>query len=226
MVVRAHPYGRGMIAHYRMKQRFGIYRLLSLLAALAVCLPIASGQEEADAGSQAEMGDPEPVALDPQPAGDLPSPPEDAPEGVAANLTDDDPAFPDYDDAILTVKREDWDGDDQADGVVIYPLLMDRGDIVRWEGASLTVDVGLYESSTGDQYQPVKETTVYEGVGTLENWKDGNPYFDDAGGIRVPWSEMKTDGIDDREGLAEVTINGPDGPVSTTSRVAPIQPED
>ncbi|MGJ3242427.1 MAG: hypothetical protein ACFE0O_05665 [Opitutales bacterium] len=200
--------------------------LLGGLAACALMLPPLQAQEgDNETDSSVQMRDPEPMSLNPQPTGDVPSTPDEAPEGVAANLTDDEPSFPDYDDAIVTVQREDWDGDGQNDGVAVYPLLMDRGDIVRWEGAVLTVDVGLYESRIGDDYEPVKESTVYEGVGTLENWKDGNPYFDEADGIRVPWSDMDTEDVDDLEGLAEVTINGPDGPVTTTSRLAPIQPE-
>lgn len=105
--------------------------------------------------------------------------------------------------------RKNWDADAEYDGLVVYPKLKNvKDEIVTWRDATLTVDIEIWTTKMDDKWNDQKDQLVYQGTGTIDNWKDGS--FLDGGGIQVPFEQIKVPS-DKTMGWTYAKIHTPDG---------------
>ena len=122
----------------------------------------------------------------------------------------------------VDVRPGDWDGDGEDDGIVVYPTLLDEnGETVKFSGVELSVEISFWETGIDDDFNTVKETLLYEGTGTIDNWEDGN-YYLEGDGIQIAWDEIASS--EDIFGLMEVTIETANGPVTGSTELAQTKP--
>ena len=126
--------------------------------------------------------------------------------------------------SVMTMTKN-WDADAEDDGIVVYPALKDSsGEIVKFEGVELPVDIKVYTTKYTEDFKEVKDRLVYSGTATIDSWKDGNFLFE--GGIKIPFEDINTVGSDKDYGWVYTTITLPDGrTIEAVDKLARIKPE-
>lgn len=100
---------------------------------------------------------------------------------------------------------KNWDEDLEDDGIIVYPELKDASDdTVMFEGVELKVDIEVWTTKLNDNFKEVKDRLIYNGSGTIDSWKDGNPLFN--GGIKVSFDDLEAVESDSDYGMLYVKI--------------------
>jgi hypothetical protein len=111
--------------------------------------------------------------------------------------------------SVMTTSKN-WDETSQDDGIVVYPDLQDaEGQTVKFENYPLDVAVEIWTTKFDDSYNQVKDRLVYSGTSSIDSWKDANFLFE--GGIRVPFSAIKSTSSDSKYGRLYAKVVLPDG---------------
>lgn len=98
--------------------------------------------------------------------------------------------------AEVLTEIENWDRDAENDGIVVYLSLKDDYDeTIKFENIKLRVSIKIYSDAEYDSWiiksgTKVYNKPIYEGYGSIDSWKDGNPFLF-GGGIRVPFEDIK-----------------------------------
>lgn len=128
--------------------------------------------------------------------------------------------------ASVSTSPKNWDADAEDDGIIVYPELKDiNNDVVKFSGIELKVDIELWTTELDSNWKEVKGRKVYSGTGTIDSWKDGNPFMD--GGIKVSFDDINTVESDKQFGAILIKIHTPDGKVYEVDNdlVTRIKPE-
>jgi len=121
---------------------------------------------------------------------------------------------------------ESWDADAEDDGITVYPgLKNESGKSVQFEGIELPVEIKIYTMKYDNDYNEVRDRSVYTGTGIIDSWKDFHPLYGGES-INILFEDIKTVESDDDYGWVYATITLPDGrTVEAVDKGARIKPE-